>query len=364
MITSVLLMMQLVVSAKAGFVNYVDGSANVRRQQQVQVGVPVQTQSGSHVELLLSPGSFLRIGENSVVVMDSVDLANIVVRVVSGTAIVDSATLNKDYPIHVTTGDVRVSIASPGVYRFSGGAAVVLNGKLRDDASGTTVKKGQQVTSLSGTAQIEKLESAVSDDLDAWSQERSADLAKANVLAYRDRSASFYNSYADYSTFGIYPLNAAWLYSPFLSGFTFLPFQGYRSYYGYSFVPITNFGFTPFVPAINRPFSRPTANTMANQPIRPVANTAGNQPTRPIGAANAANRPSWGNSGRASGNTSSNAGPMIRSGSGGSSGAVRANSGGGGGGAPVHTGGSGGASSGGSSSGGAGATHSTGGRRP
>src|SRR5215475_11495643 len=141
MITSVLLMMQFVVSAKAGLVNYVDGTANVRRQQQVQVGVPVETQSGSHVELLLSPGSFLRIGENSVVIMDSVDLANIVVRVVSGTAIVDSATLNKDYPVHVMTGDVRVLITSPGVYCFSGGSAVVLNGKLRDDASGTTVKK-------------------------------------------------------------------------------------------------------------------------------------------------------------------------------------------------------------------------------
>src|SRR5262249_8774268 len=110
MITSVLLMMQFVVSAKAGFVNYVDGTATVRRQQQVQVGVPVETQSGSHVELLLSPGSLLRIGENSVVVMDSVDLSNIAIRVVSGSAIVESATLNKDYPIHVTTEALRVSI--------------------------------------------------------------------------------------------------------------------------------------------------------------------------------------------------------------------------------------------------------------
>src|SRR5215471_17926252 len=147
MLTSVLLLMQFVVSAKAGFVNYVDGTATVRRQQQVQVGVPVETQSGSHVELLLSPGSFLRIGENSVVVMDSVDLSNIIVRVVSGTAVVESATLNKDFPIHVTSGDLRTSIISPGLYRFSGGSAVVLNGKLRDDTSGATAKKGQEVSS-------------------------------------------------------------------------------------------------------------------------------------------------------------------------------------------------------------------------
>jgi len=263
--------MQLVVSAKAGFVNVVDGTANVRRQQQVQVGVPIQTQAGSHVELLLSPGSFLRIGENSVAVLDSVNLSNIVIRVVSGSAIVESATLNKDFPIHVTSGNLRVSIVSPGLYRFSNESATVLNGKLRDDGSGATVKKGQEVSSLGGSNQVEKMESATADDLDAWSEERSADLAKANVLAYRDRSASFYNSYGDYSTYGIYPLNAAWLYSPFLSGFTFLPFEGYRSYYGYSFVPITGFGFVPFLPAANRSFGKATANSMGNQPIRPTS---------------------------------------------------------------------------------------------
>src|SRR5215831_16021505 len=142
MLTSVLLLMQFVVSAKAGFVNYVDGTATVRRQQQVQVGTPIQTQSGSHVELLLSPGSFLRIGENSQVVFDSVDLSNIELRIISGSAMIESATVNKDFPIHVTSGGVKASIVAAGLYRFSADSAVVLNGKLHDDNSGSVVKKG------------------------------------------------------------------------------------------------------------------------------------------------------------------------------------------------------------------------------
>lgn len=275
MLTSALLLMQFVVSAKAGFVNFVDGTATVRRQQQVQVGTPVQTQSGSHVELLLSPGSFLRIGENSQVVFDSVDLSNIEVRLIAGSAIVESATVNKDFPIHVTSGGLKVSILTPGLYRFAADSAVVLNGKLRDDTSGATIKKGQQVASLAGTDHVEKVETAVADDLDAWSEQRDGDLSKANVLAYRDRSASYYNSFANYSTYGLYPLNAAWLYSGFLGGYTFLPFGSYTSFYGYSFVPITGFGFVPFIPAANRPFGNATANTYANQSPRPTAVGAG-----------------------------------------------------------------------------------------
>jgi len=150
-----------------------------------------------------------------------------------------------------------------------------LNGKLHDDNSGATIKKGQQVASLGGTDRVEKIEAATADDLDAWSEQRSGDLSKANVLAYRDRSATYYNSFANYSTYGLYPLNAAWLYSSFLGGYTFLPFEGYRSFYGYSFVPLTGFGFAPFLPAANRPFGNPTANTFANQGPRPTAVGAG-----------------------------------------------------------------------------------------
>ena len=99
-------------------------------------------------------------------------------------------------------------------------------------------------------------------------------MSKANVLAYRDRSASYYNSFGNYASYGIYPLDAMWLYSGFLGGYTFLPFNGYTSFYGYSFVPLSGFGFG-FLPAVNRPFGNATANTYANQGPRPTSVGAG-----------------------------------------------------------------------------------------
>src|SRR5437868_4945528 len=84
MLTAAFLIMQFIISAKAGLVNAVEGAANVRVQEQVPAGSPIQTSSTGRVEILLNPGSFLRLGENSLVVLDSVELTNIAVRVLSG----------------------------------------------------------------------------------------------------------------------------------------------------------------------------------------------------------------------------------------------------------------------------------------
>jgi len=245
MILSAILMMQFVVSAKAGLVNQVDGSANVRLHTQVAAGLPIQTGAQSHLELLLNPGSFLRIGENSTVVLDSVELANIAVRIVSGSALIETASVDREFPIRVTTGRMHTSIISPGLYRFSGDWASVLDGKLRADGFAATVKKGHELTLIGDSfEEIKVPQNAVADDLDTWSRQRSSDLAHANTLVYRDRSSAFYSN-SFYSTWGLFSTSAAWIYSPFLGGFTFLPYSGYRSPYGYSFVPMPVFGFQP-----------------------------------------------------------------------------------------------------------------------
>jgi hypothetical protein len=248
MIAFLLVLMQFMISAKAGLVNYVDGQATVTLHEQVPPGVPIQTGLQSYVEILLNPGSFLRLDENSTVVLDSVELTNIAVRVVSGTAIIETANIDKDSPIKVASGSLPVLIVSPGVYRFSDDTASVLDGKLRTLDSSVTVKKGQQVTQIGNHYEKSKIAaSAVSDGLDGWSEQRSAELARANAMAYRDRSINgFYQSGAYFPVWGFGPNSAAWIYSPSLSGFTFFPPRTYRSFYGYSFVPIFGFGRTIF----------------------------------------------------------------------------------------------------------------------
>ena len=84
MFRTAIVVMQFMISAHAGLVNYVEGPVNVQLHQQLGVGSPVQTGLQGHAEILLNPGSFLRVGENSTVVLDSVELNQIVVRIVHG----------------------------------------------------------------------------------------------------------------------------------------------------------------------------------------------------------------------------------------------------------------------------------------
>ena len=69
-------MLQLVISTKAGLVNHVQGVSNVSRLTQVPAGTPIRTALNGYVEVLLTPGVFLRLDENSEVVLDRVEIAD------------------------------------------------------------------------------------------------------------------------------------------------------------------------------------------------------------------------------------------------------------------------------------------------
>jgi hypothetical protein len=259
-------LMQYMISAKAGLVNYVDGEATVHLHEQVAAGTPIQTTAQGHVELLLNPGTFLRIGGSSNVVFDSVDLSHIAVRVVEGTALVEAADIDKHDPIRVTTGNLQTLILSRGLYRFGSGTAVVLDGKLRLADASKTVKKGHQITALADEPVVQNVSTAANDELDRWSEERSSELAKANALAYNEKSQRNTYSSGGLSSWNIYGNRSAWIYSPLLGGFTFVPLGGYRSYYGYSFIPMTVFAGAATFPrpiVAGRPSGTPTTRPSA-----------------------------------------------------------------------------------------------------
>ena len=234
------LLMQFIISTKAGLVNYVDGQVNVHLHEQVPAGTPIQTGPHSHVELLLNPGSFLRLDENSTVVFDSVELTNIAVRLIEGAALIETAEINKETRIRVTTGNLKVLIASPGLYRFSDDTASVLDGKVLIDGSSRAIKKGREITSVGGNY-LENAAIRFSDGLDLWSRQRSSDLARANAMAYHERPPSNGYTFGGYPLWGVLPLGSTWLYSPPFGGFTFIPVRTYRSYYGYRFFPLSGF---------------------------------------------------------------------------------------------------------------------------
>src|SRR5579862_9184219 len=128
MLQAAFIVMQFIISAKAGLVNAVEGPVNVQVQQQVEAGAPIQTAPMGKVEILLNPGSFLRLDENSEAVLDSVELTNIAIRILAGSAIVESSSVEKDNPIRVTDGSLSVLITAPGLYKFTANTAAVLEG--------------------------------------------------------------------------------------------------------------------------------------------------------------------------------------------------------------------------------------------
>jgi hypothetical protein len=226
----VLMMMQLpttqfLVSTKAGLVNYVKGTATVRAATSVPPGKVVQTGPNGNVEILLNPGSYLRMGENTQVVLENVQLESIVVRILSGSAIIEASGIDKDLPMTVLTGDLKMEIIKDGIYRFADGKVVVVDGKIRDAANGLIYGKGYQVSNDQGY-RAQKVKTFTTE-LERWSQSRDEVIAQANFNVAKSLrqtqnlpASSFFN---------------VWLWSTAFNGFVFMPGDRYRSPYGYRY---------------------------------------------------------------------------------------------------------------------------------
>ena len=223
---------------KAGFVNAVHGESNVKLHQQVETGKSVETGPESHVELLLAPATFLRLGENSSVLLESDSLKNSVVRVVSGEVILECDVFDTRLPVRVVVGPRKVQIAGSGLYRFTENSASVFEGVLhievQDNRAGYRIGKGRQITGGSEKyEEVPLVQPDEPDDLDRWSAQRSYEIANANFMAqYGDARPNFFLFQAQV------PNDAAWMFSPSLNGLTFIPRHRHNSYYKHTFLPL------------------------------------------------------------------------------------------------------------------------------
>ena len=213
-----ILMMQFVVSTRAGLVNYVQGSANIKATTSVPAGAPIETGPGGTVEILLNPGSYLRLGENSGAVLDKTELTDMALRITHGSAVIEAKGFEKKSPLQVTAGNRKMEIISDGVYSISDGKVIVVDGKIRDAESGVVYKKGYEISD--DGALKPKI---VATPLEIWSRRRSEQIAAANV--------NIANSLRNNPNV---PLNV-WLWAPAFGAFVYMPPWGYRSPYGYSY---------------------------------------------------------------------------------------------------------------------------------
>ena len=203
-------------------------------------------EADGRVEMLLNPGSFLRIGENSEFELANSSLDNLEVRLIRGTAIVEATGADDTaLLINITTPHTKLAIVRRGLYRLNvvpGDATelIVRKGRVMLDRSQTKIKGGNKVVFSSDTFFIAKLENADKrnlDTLESWSKERAETVAQANRKIRRREMASLMTGLNDHWARGFSTGRSGfWFYSSRYSCYTFVPFLlGWGSPYGSSY---------------------------------------------------------------------------------------------------------------------------------
>ncbi len=221
-----------------GTLNYIEGQAAIGDQTldsksvgstELEQGQTLNTTDGK-VEVLLTPGVFLRLGSNSSVKMLSPTLTDTEVHLEKGHAIVEVAEIHHENDLRVIAGGAMIRLLKTGLYdidlsqhqlRVFGGKAYVLEGDRHTDVGG-----GHAIT-LGTDADNAKLKSVKFNkksyeegDLYRWSSLRSAYLAEANVNA-----ASLYADNGG-GPWGPGWWGSDWYWDPYFDAFTFIPGDG------------------------------------------------------------------------------------------------------------------------------------------
>jgi hypothetical protein len=233
---------QNTVSARPGTLNYVEGQASVQGRQvdpgsvsntTLQTGEVLSTANGK-TEVLLTPGVFMRLGENSSAQMVSTNLTRTEVRLDRGQANVEVDQIYKQNTILIDLPSGQTQLLKNGLYTFDvenstvrvfNGQADVFPGNDLQAAVKPIVLKGSHQFLLTGDGgkpqRFDK--DKAQDDLYKWSSLRSQYLGTANL-----------NLASEYAgTSGFYP---GWYWAGGPYGYTWLPGNGLLwNPYGYGF---------------------------------------------------------------------------------------------------------------------------------
>lgn len=214
--------------ASPGAVNYVEGHATLNGQPLAPDAVgsavvgpnQVLATTDGYVEVLLTPGAFLRVGHNSAVRLISVGLAGVNAQVDRGSALVEVADLIKGSNLTLAVNGVPVQIRKKGLYEFDAAqrAVRVLDGKadVQEAAEKITLKKGDQVSVASEPSKKHDFDvkAAKKEPLYVWSKVRSEQQSQANQHS------------ADVILAGGGWYGPGWYWDPLWSGYAFLPGTG------------------------------------------------------------------------------------------------------------------------------------------
>jgi hypothetical protein len=178
-------------------------------------------------EVLLSPGVFLRMDENTAIRMITNRLIDTRLEVESGVVQIEAVELLKDNNIAVVAKGATVTPRKPGLYRIDTGTGVVrvYDGEAAvEQGNDRLTLKAARETTLGTVLVAQKFNNKAGDPLYRWGRRRSEYIAMANLSgsrSLRDRGGW---------------VSSGWHWNPYFGMFTYVPYRGvFYSPYGYAF---------------------------------------------------------------------------------------------------------------------------------
>jgi hypothetical protein len=257
---------QSVISARSGVIHFVEGDVflddaavdeRIGKFPEIKPDSVFRTEAG-RAEILLTPGSFLRVGENSAIKMIANRLSETRIEVLRGSVLLECAELDSSHGIFLRFNGQEIHAKKNGLYRvdteppqlrvYEGEAIVSLNGNT------ATVKGGRQLELDGLLLPATKFNNKEGDALYRWAKRRSGYISLANLSAARKASDS-----------GL----TGWIFSPYFGMYTFVPMRG---------ITMSPFGWRYYSPrTIGRVYERPV---IAVNPGRSPSAFGGGFPAR------------------------------------------------------------------------------------
>jgi hypothetical protein len=227
---------QSVISARSGVIHLAEGDVYLSDKlivpkfgefPEVKPGNVVRSEDG-RVEVLLTPGVFLRMGANSSFRMVRNKLEDTQVELVAGGILVECAELLEDNAVTFRYKEYTITPRKAGLFRVDavpGGELRVYEGEVLVAANGSEVKvkRGKELA-LNGGLELAKFDPKVGDPLYRWSKRRAGNIALANLSAAK----SLADSGRSWRTGG-------WYYNPYFGLMTYIPFGYINSPFGFGY---------------------------------------------------------------------------------------------------------------------------------
>jgi hypothetical protein len=289
---------QSVISTHSGVVYYFDGAvylddkpleSHLGKFLNVPQGSELRTAQG-HAEVVLTPGVFLRMGDNSAIRMLSNDLANTRVELQTGSAIVDSSEPSSGTAVTLVFRDWQVHAAQAGTYRVDSDPPRVWVLKGEAEVTGT---KGQPARMEEGmdlplttALRPEPSTAEPADSLSDWNNGRSDSIIADNSITQQidadpaTQTSDLDGGFSYFPFLGVPVMGMGGVYSsPYTSVFPAQP--GFYSMYlpGYTYAPriIVLPAIRPFGGIYRPPFS--VATVPGRSPVGPIVVS---RPTVPV----------------------------------------------------------------------------------